>query len=212
MQLFFTCLSTILVLSCSPERADIPLEKFSAQAIKTESDDQDTFLEVQLHQYYLARELSILNKELDDLVAEIESGNEDKVYELEEVQYKIQFNKKYQSFNDEFIAALGIPKLPPRPVPNPCEDPGEELNCPKMIPANLSILITNEQEVNSIGVLNARGELIEEFKQVEPLEHYTELLTYQLNSNFSGEGFLQVSKYSQLLDTDITYTIAIIIE
>nr|WP_292963067.1 MULTISPECIES: hypothetical protein [unclassified Allomuricauda] len=184
-------------------------QKFAKSRVVSET----TYLELHLHQYFLENELTLLNEERSRLIAEIESGNDEKIPELEEVQQQINTYKGYHEYNEEFIARIDIPRLPPKP--NPCDRPGEDNNCP--VPAVFEdvfkILLHNEQgDVSMTLTDNNNGKIISELVGLEYSPDYEGLLSYQMAVDHVGDAVLHITKYSELMDAEITYAVNVKIE
>ena len=174
--------------------------------------DETIYLEIHLHQYFLANELTLLNEERSKLIAEIESGNDEKIPELEEVQQQINTYEGYHAYNEEFIARIDIPRLPPKP--NPCDRPGVDNNCP--VPAIFegvfNILLHSEQGDVSMTLTDTKGKNISELVGLEYSQDYEGLLSYQMAVDHVGDAVLNITKYSELMDAEVTYAINVKIE
>lgn len=201
MNLIFICLFTFLGISCSPERTTIEQENLDRPTNKSIVQPQDSFLELHLHQYFLENELAALNEQRQNLMAEIETGNDENISALEAVQQEIERYQSYYDYNNQFIEIIDVPRVPPKP--SPCENPGSENNCPVLIPNVLKILSHEEQGDIQV-TLYSNGEVISELLNLGDSENYEGLMSYQIATDFSGEAVLEIKKYDNVME-NVTY-------
>ncbi len=211
MNLLSMLLLILFTGACEQDHVN-DLNDLDPKFAKSRAVSKTTYLEIHLHQYFLENELTLLNEKRSELIAEIESGNDERIPELEEIQQQINTYEGYHEYNEEFIARIDIPRLPPKP--NPCNKPGEDNNCPVLVVFEdvFKILLHNEQGDVSMTLTNSKGKIVSEFVGMENSQDYEGLLSYQMAVNHVGDAVLRITKYSKLTDTEITYAINVKIE
>ncbi|MFH4968071.1 hypothetical protein V8G61_07685 [Gaetbulibacter sp. M240] len=210
MYLFFI-FSFLIGVSCSSDTQPTieqtePMEIFSSNNVE---EPQNIFLELYLHQYFLENELTLLNKRKQELTAEIEEGNDEKIPDLEEVQQQVEIYEKYQSYNEELIE--GIIPIDRPPKPHPCDNPGSDNNCPVPTLGSFNTLVHPDQGEISTVFLND-DEPVSELNGVEESEKYQGLISYNISTTFIGEAVLKITKYYEPAGSEISYEVHVIIE
>ena len=198
----------ICFIACN-KNTDIEDERLSSTSLnKAASSSKSIYdgaiTELYLHQFYLEYELAILNERIEELLVEIENGDESKIPELEEAQQDHEEKSELYYLNLESIAFIRLPKAP---VPNPCND--GEINCPVFFtfPNILSLLVAEPSGEISISIITPEGEEITELPYA--IEEHTNLngiYVYTMELPIE-EGTLNISKQSPTNGDLLSYTI-----
>ncbi len=202
----------LLGISCSDRSsAENDLKAVTYNASENEGN---TFMELYLHQHSLETTLTQLNCQKENLISEIETGNEALLPELELVQQDIERNRYYYDVNEELLLGIKCPtKKCPRPKPNPCGDfKGCIMSCPiNLFEGQLIIWIPEEQEgAIDITIVNFEGEPCGEVAEMYQIEGSENLIGIVLESDVCDNGFIEVQKeYEYAEGGSISYRVPI---
>ena len=205
MNYLMMTLLLVLTNSCSNESAAENEDLKAVNVSSAETITEPAYLELALHQNYLEGKLIYLEAEKARLMEEIEGGNEALAPELEAVQQAIRDARELAAVNEEVMGGI-TPIRPPRPMPNPCGDPDDEMNCPVyyMEGERLILWILEDQGEVEVIAKDPRGEVVGEVVEIEshPEIDGVQIYTLEITAN---EIILEVNKENLANGAPLSY-------
>lgn len=205
MNIISMLMMLLIASSCS---TDSVLEKYelNQSQVNSKFTSELSYTEVHLHQYFLETELDKLYELKNELMLEIEEGNKKKLPELEDVLQQIKENESYHKYNAEFLGIVG-PILPPAPKPRPCNDPGEDLNCPVRIESFTNFWFSEIGEIQEVKVFDSKGQTLSRVKSIAPAKENDAFTIHSLEIKKGEKLTIEITKYFKLTNQPITYTL-----
>ena len=145
-------ISLFLMVSCTNQE-----QLIQEQTKATKATQENEYLSAQqLYFSSTVEKIAALTKRKAELVAELESGNNEVIQEIEDIQKMLETYNKAQDYFFGMIRPKG-PKGPVGPMPPvPCL--GEEVSCNPIIASTKAVLIgDNKLDILKLVILDAKG-------------------------------------------------------
>jgi len=165
--------------------------------------------ELQLHQYYIEYQLATLSESIEDLLVQIENGDESKIPALEQVQQAHEENLELFNLNDEFISFIRLPKPP---IPHPC-DP-ELLICPQVLTLGVgfNLFVIEEFGDISVSIQDLEGFVVsDEPHSIEQNINLQGILIYTFELPIEA-GIINITKQNPINGQTLSYNINFVTE
>tara|TARA_R110002167_G_scaffold108803_5_gene277715 strand:+ start:4025 stop:4660 length:636 start_codon:yes stop_codon:yes gene_type:complete len=185
-------------------------EDLMADQLRSRIANNEVYSELWLHQNFLEGEMQFLERKKAELLNAIESGNTSVLEELEQTIRELEQNRELYSFNEKYLGRL---PRPPKPLPNPCGDPDEVLNCPALILKGGLLTLLSLEKLGDIHVLvkDERDRVVAEVYETIPSREVEGAIANKLEIR-AGDYALTITKQDFLNGNTITYGIHIHME
>ncbi len=204
-----------LIVSCSK---NIDLETLSNKEVITlnkkqkksskennQPNEENTYYEEDIHAFYINTILAISYKQKEELLLQIEEGNEELIEELERLQEEIKFNEGLEKLL--FKIRPVFPGFPPPPSPCP-KKIEKETRCRIPLTIIRYLLFSKQTESILIQIKTEEGDVISENSNLFSAENFEGLpATELLKEGFTGEVTLRITKNFAPLEQKLTYEV-----
>ena len=145
-------ISLFLMISCTNQEQLIQKQTKTVKA----SQENEYLSAQQLYFSSTVEKIATLTKRKAELVAELESGNNEVIQEIEDIQKMLETYNKAQDYFFGMVQPKG-PKGPVGPMPPvPCI--GEEVSCNPIIASTKAVLIGNNKlDILKLVILDSKG-------------------------------------------------------
>ncbi len=201
-----------LVVSCSKNteqetflnKKEIAFNKKESSKENNQPNEKNTYFEEDIHAFYISNMLTLAYQQKEELLLQIEEGNEELIDELEKLQEKIKFNEKLKKLL--FGIRPVFPTFPP--PPDPCPRKIDDMSCRLPLNDIAYILLSRKAEAFSMQIKTEEGEIIGENGELFLVENFDDLpATEIIKENYKGNVTLRITKFFAPLEQEITYEV-----